>query len=75
MHMPETATRATPEPAGGGIVVDPAREADAPAIARCFLEVYGHHDVNSHVFSPRRYWARIAAGERIPAVTRNARAR
>ena len=54
------------------IVIDFARKADAPGIARCFLTVYGHHYVHSDVFSPRRYWARVEAGEIIPVVARSA---
>jgi len=54
------------------IVVELARKADAPGIARCFLTVYGHHYVHSDVFSPRRYWARVEAGEIIPVVARSA---
>jgi hypothetical protein len=43
---------------------------DAPAIARCFLEVYGHHYVHSDVFAPHRYWARVESGELIPVIAR-----
>lgn len=50
-----------------------AEKRDAPAIARCFLEVYGHHYVHGDVFSPQRYWAKVESGELIAAVARNAR--
>lgn len=46
-------------------------EGDAPAIARCFLDVYGHHYVHADVFSPRRYWAKVERGELIPVVARS----
>jgi hypothetical protein len=48
-----------------------AEKRDTAAIARCFLEVDGHHYVHGDVFSPRRYWAKVESGELIPAVTRN----
>jgi hypothetical protein len=41
------------------------------AIARCFLEVYGHHHVHAEVFSTRRYWDKVERGELIPAVARD----
>jgi hypothetical protein len=50
-----------------------AEKRDAAAIARCFLEVYGHHYVHGDVFSPQRYWAKVESGELIPAVARNNR--
>jgi hypothetical protein len=61
-------------PAAGAdaITIDLAQKADAPAIARCFLAVYGHDYVHPDVFSPRRYWARVESGELIPVVARNA---
>ncbi|MFZ5690165.1 MAG: hypothetical protein ACOY5F_02800 [Pseudomonadota bacterium] len=46
---------------------------DAPAIARCFLEVYGHHYVHADVFAPHRYWARVENGELIPVVARSSK--
>ena len=50
--------------------IDTPSKSDAPAIARCFLEVYGHHYVHSEVFSPRRYWTKVESGELIPVVAR-----
>ena len=52
-------------------VIDLPRKKDAAAIARCFLEVYGHHYVHSEVFSTRRYWDKVENGELIPAVARD----
>lgn len=54
------------------ITIELAQKADAPAIARCFLAVYGHDYVHPDVFSPRRYWARVSGGELIPVVARDA---
>jgi hypothetical protein len=51
--------------------VDLPQQKDAAAIARCFLEVYGHHYVHSEVFSTRRYWEKVESGELIPAVARD----
>src|ERR1700732_4163877 len=47
------------------------QKSDAAAIARCFLEVYGHHYVHPEVFSTRRYWNKVERGELIPAVARD----
>jgi hypothetical protein len=44
---------------------------DTPAIARCFLDVYGHHYVHADVFAPRRYWAKVESGELIPVIARD----
>ena len=52
-------------------LVDLPQKSDAAAIARCFLEVYGHHYVHSEVFSTRRYWDKVESGELIPAVARD----
>ena len=52
--------------------IDLPEKGDAPAIARCFLAVYGHHYVHSDVFAPHRYWARVETGELIPVVARGA---
>ena len=52
-------------------VIDLPQKADAGAIARCFLEVYGHHYVHSEVFSTRRYWDKVESGELVPAVARD----
>ena len=52
-------------------VVDLPQKSDAPAIARCFLEVYGHHYVHSEVFSTHRYWGKVESGELIPVVARD----
>ena len=53
------------------IVVDLPQKSDAAAIARCFLEVYGHHYVHSEVFSTHRYWGKVESGELVPAVARD----
>jgi len=52
-------------------VIDLPQKRDAAAIARCFLEVYGHHYVHSEVFSTRRYWDKVESGELVPAVARD----
>lgn len=52
-------------------VIEPPREEDSPGIARCFLQVYGHHYVHTEVFSPRRYWAKVREGAIIPVIARN----
>jgi hypothetical protein len=52
-------------------VIDLPQKSDAAAIARCFLEVYGHHYVHSEVFSTRRYWDKVESGELVPAVARD----
>src|SRR3954454_3066265 len=44
-------------------VIDLPKQRDAPAIPRCFLEVYGRHYVHAEVFSTRRYWDKGEAGE------------
>jgi len=58
-------------PASGEFLIDLPQQSDAAAIARCFLEVYGHHYIHSDVFSPRRYWERVESGELIPVVARD----
>src|SRR5215207_6292096 len=54
-------------------IIESPRKEDAPALARCFLKVYGHHYVHSEVFSPRRYWAKIERGELVPVIARDTR--
>jgi hypothetical protein len=44
---------------------------DAPAIARCFLAVYGHSYVHPEVFAPHRYWDKVERGNLIPVVARD----
>jgi hypothetical protein len=63
----------TPAPpaAARDYVIDLPQKSDAAAIARCFLEVYGHHYVHSEVFSPHRYWDKVESGELIPVVARD----
>src|SRR5262249_51187465 len=51
--------------------IDLPQKSDAPAIARCFLEVYGHHYVHAEVFSTHRYWRKLESGELVPAVARD----
>jgi hypothetical protein len=57
--------------AHGEYLIDLPQQSDGAAIARCFLEVYGHHYIHSDVFSPRRYWERVERGELIPVVARD----
>ena len=52
-------------------VIDLPQKTDAAAIARCFLEVYGHHYVHAEVFSTRPYWNKVERGELTPAVARD----
>ena len=68
-HEAPLSTSATP--ASGEFLIDLPQQSDAAAIARCFLEVYGHHYIHSDVFSPRRYWERVESGELIPVVARD----
>lgn len=70
---PEAPSDALPAPvlAAADYVIDLPQQKDAAAIARCFLEVYGHHYVHSEVFSTRRYWEKVESGELIPAVARD----
>ena len=73
--MPTPVTEAASEtapaaPISGDFRIDVPDKNDTPAIARCFLEVYGHHYVHSDVFSPRRYWARVESGDLIPVIVR-----
>jgi hypothetical protein len=51
--------------------IERPQRADAAAIARCFLAVYGHTYVHPEVFSPRRYWDKVERGELIPVVARD----
>lgn len=69
---PEDSPPVAPAAGADAITIELAQKADAPAIARCFLAVYGHDYVHPDVFAPRRYWARVASGELIPVVARNA---
>ncbi len=62
---------AAPAVAAAAYAIDLPQQKDAAAIARCFLEVYGHHYVHSEVFSTRRYWEKVESGELIPAVARD----
>jgi len=61
----------TVQPETHDYTVDVPRKADAAAIARCFLAVYGHSYVHPEVFSPRRYWDKVERGELIPVVARD----
>ncbi len=54
-----------------GFQIDLPQQADSAAIARCFLEVYGHNYVHKEVFSPQRYWNKVESGELIPVVARD----
>lgn len=51
--------------------IDLPGQEEAAAIARCFLEVYGRNYLHAEVFSPKRYWSKVACGELIPVVARN----
>lgn len=51
--------------------IDLPQRGDAPAIARCFLAVYGHTYVHPEVFAPHRYWDKVERGELIPVVARD----
>ncbi len=72
---PSAAETPMPTPAlamaANDYLVELPQKTDAPGIARCFLEVYGHHYVHSEVFSSRRYWGKVESGELIPAVARD----
>ncbi|WP_036280781.1 hypothetical protein [Methylocystis sp. ATCC 49242] len=68
----ETATGDAP-PTTGPFRIEPPKESDTAAIARCFLEVYGHNYIHSEVFSPHRYWAKVESGELVPMIARNDR--
>ncbi len=62
---------AAPTPAAADqYVIEPPHKEDAAAIARCFMEVYGHSYVHPEVFSPRRYWDKVERGELIPMIAR-----
>lgn len=50
-----------------------AEKSDAAAIARCFLEVYGHRYIHADVYNPQRYWKKVESGELLPVVVRDAR--
>jgi hypothetical protein len=54
-----------------GYIIEIPQKADAPAIARCFLAVYGHRYVHPEVFSPRRYWGKVENGELLPVIARD----
>ena len=56
---------------GADYVIEPPQQADAAGIARCFVQVYGHDYVHQEVFSPLRYWPKVASGELIPMVARD----
>jgi hypothetical protein len=68
---PEATLSAPVTLAVGEYLIDLPQQSDAAAIARCFLEVYGHHYIHSDVFSPRRYWERVESGELIPVIARD----
>ena len=72
---PEEAQPTAPglSPATDDCPIDLPQKGDTAAIARCFLEVYGHHYVHPEVLSTRRYWAKVESGELIPAVARDGR--
>lgn len=53
------------------IDIAPPTRQDAAAIARCFLEVYGHNYVHTEVFSPECYWRKVENGALIPVVAKN----
>jgi len=45
---------------------------DFDGIAKCFLEVYGHHYFHPEVTSATLYWEKVKKGSLIPLITRNA---
>jgi hypothetical protein len=51
--------------------IESPTQADASAIARCFVEVYGSHYPHAEVFAPARYWASVERGELVPVIARN----
>lgn len=67
---PQLSMPAIPAPSHDYLIELPRKD-DAAGIARCFLEVYGHHYVHSEVFSTHRYWDKVENGELIPAVARD----
>jgi RimJ/RimL family protein N-acetyltransferase len=70
----EAAPPATAAPApSGDCIIDLPHRSDAAGIARCFLEVYGHHYVHAEVFSTHRYWDKVESGELVPAIARDGR--
>jgi hypothetical protein len=81
LHRPLTgnteppASASSPTPTAPAAVcdclIDLPQKGDAAAIARCFLEVYGHHYVHSEVFSTHRYWGKVESGELVPVVARD----
>jgi hypothetical protein len=60
------------DPVGGEFRIELPTQADAPAIARCFVEVYGSHYPHAEVFAPARYWAKVERGELVPVIARDA---
>jgi hypothetical protein len=68
-HAPEPASIQVPAEA---FRIEQPTQADAPAIARCFLEVYGHHYPHAEVFDPARYWAAVESGALVPVIARDA---
>jgi hypothetical protein len=73
--FPALAVGAAPEepPLADDVEISLAEKRDAVSIARCFLDVYGHHYVHADVFSPQKYWARVERGELLPVVARDRR--
>ena len=72
-NLSDEAASTTPAAAAPtrGLQTDLPQQANSAAIARCFLEVYGHNYVHTEVFSPQRYWNKVESGELIPVVTRD----
>ena len=66
-------TQAEPSavPVAADFRIESPTQADAPAIARCFVEVYGSHYPHAEVFAPARYWASVERGELVPVIARN----
>lgn len=60
------------EPVPGDFRIELPTQADAPGIARCFVEVYGSHYPHAEVFAPARYWAQVERGELVPVIARDA---
>jgi hypothetical protein len=71
-QVAHAAEAGNPQAVAGDFRIELPTQSDAPAIARCFLEVYGHHYPHAEVFAPARYWAQVERGELVPVIARNA---
>lgn len=69
MHTPTD--QGNPSAIAEGVQFGLAEKADTASIARCFLEVYGHHYIHTDVYRPQRYWKRVENRELVPVVARD----